>query len=529
MIFALTKHVFNKRSIPYVQKITGRCYNVISATNLKVLRKYALTNDPCSLKIELLRVVEEDSSFSEVDNFPKIIAQICVNRRCTELTLAFEILGCLEGAKSKSMMLGLYEVLDKCVKCGHIDDAMKAYFKLRSINEKLDLSGKQSLLTVLAQNCRLCDIIVVLNDHFITDEDLVLVSEPLIMTGNMKIFTKLFEKYVSESIMTSCAKESDEVARVIRSVMYARMRRYSQLCEPSVEEKNAIKKTFQILQTYHSKFDTRDVFQWPSYFQLCQLIEIEKERMSPNEIAAYEVILTDDEFRAINRLPRFEVTNFPYIVEGDDLDHLELLDTKKIKDLSSEIKKKCPSRVLLYSSRIFPEAYSAEMRHLKEKNLAKFFNRLSLYDNTSYSLIGAKLDDTFLDDDSDSEDEDGYNSMETNYNSDDYEESDSDDSDDDLDNDSDTEHELLSLFNEYSKLEEEAFMRMNRTVRTLLPPSFKLNDITQTLERRKPSISLEFSEDIFDIVAEPTVWPHVIMPGGFILHRNEKKDPAVKN
>ena len=525
MIVTLTKHVSNRRSISYVQRVTARFFNIISKTNLKVLKKYALMNDPSGLKVELLRVVKEDSSYSEIDNFPKITAQICVNRRFTELNLAFEILDCLEGAKSRSLMLGLYELLDKCVKCGHLDDAMTAYFKLRSISEKLDLSTKQSLLTILAQECRICDISVVLNDHFITDEDLVLVSEPLIMTGNMKFFTKLFERYVSESRIVSGAEESDKLARVIRSVIYARIRRYSQLSEPSVEEKNAMKKMFEILQTYHSKSDDQDVFEWPSYFQSCQLIEIEKERMSPNEIAVYEVILTDDEFRAINRLPRFETTDFPYVVEGDDHDHVDLLDTKKINDLSSEIKKKYPSRVLLYSSSIFPEAHSAEMKHLKEKNLVKLFNRLSLYDNTSYSLIGAKLDDGSVDDYSDSDDEDGYDSTETNYSSDDYDESDSDDSDDD----SDIEDELLSLFKEYSKLEEVTFTRTNRTVRTLLPPSFKLNDITQTLERRRPSISLAFSEDIFDIGAEPTVWPHIIMPGGFILHRNEKKDPALKN
>lgn len=487
-----------------------------------------------ALKVELLRVAQEDSSFSEMDNFPKITAGVCVNRKGAELNLAFEILCCLEEAKPKSMMLGLYELVDKCVECGYVDDAMKAYFKLRSMSEKLDFSGKQCLLTILAQECRICDIMLVLDDHFVTDEDLVIISEPLIMTGNMRTFTKIFEKYLSETSSANSLECSDRVARVLRSVMYARMRRYSQSCEPSHEEKSAIKKTFQILQKYHAKWNSREVFECPSYFQTCQLIELERERLSPNEIAVYEIILTDEEFRAINRLPRFESAHFPYVVEGDDDDHLEALDTKKIKDLSTDIKKKYPSRVLLYNSTIFPGAYDIEMKNLKEKNLSRFIDRVSLCDNISYSLIGARSDDALVesdsDNDSDSDDEDGYGSMETNDGSDEFDESDSEDSDDD-DTDSlfETENELLSLFNECSRLEEATFVRMNRTVRTLLPPSFKLNDITQTLERRKPSISLVFSEDIFDIGAEPAVWPRLITPGGFILHKNEKKDPALKN
>ena len=530
-MLASMRHSSSSRCLVSLDRMGTRLFGSISKINCKILRNFALTKNPSALKTELLRVAKEGKGFSDTVSLPKITAQFCVNKKHVEFDLAFEILGCLEEAKPKTMLLGLFELVDKCIECGHIDDAMKGYLKLKDIDEKLDVSGKQRLLSVLAFECRICDIMTIANDHSMTDGDLVIIAEPLIMTGNMKQFNSLLQKFLSDKSNLTNEQRSERIARVLRSVIYARMRRHIQQGELTPHEKNGVKELFKMLQNYHSKVDTDGIAGSPSYFQTCQLFEMEKERLGPNELSVFDFSLSEEECRATNRLPKFEVTSFPYVVEGDDEQHLNYIDSKKIKDLSSQLKKKDPSRVLLYRSTIFPDSYEIEMKLLREKNMERFSERIFMHEHMSYSLIGAVSDSVVedSDSDSDSDNEGGYDSMETQFDEEEFDESGDDDSDDDSDSDYESDTELLSLFTEYTRLKEASFARTNRTVRTLLPPSFKVNDITQTLEKKNPSIYLEFSEDIFDFGQEPTAWPRIIMPGGFILHKNEKKDPSVKN
>ena len=68
-----------------------------------------------------------------------------------------------------------------------------------------------------------------------------------------------------------------------------------------------------------------------------------------------------------------------------------------------------------------------------------------------------------------------------------------------------------------------------QTARTLLPPAFEIYDITRTLERKNPSIRLQYAEEIFYFGHEPSSWPRIFMPGGFILDKSEKKDLSIKN
>lgn len=66
---------------------------------------------------------------------------------------------------------------------------MTAYFHLSDMKEIkfmegiVDVSVKQRLIAALAATCRIDDIEFVLDDNAVTDTDLVLIAEPLIMTG----------------------------------------------------------------------------------------------------------------------------------------------------------------------------------------------------------------------------------------------------------------------------------------------------------------------------------------------------------
>lgn len=229
--------------------------------------------------------------------------------------------------------------------------------------------------------------------------------------------------------------------------------------------------------------------------------------------------------RGTNRLPKFEPTYFPFLVEGDDDIRRDYMGTRNFKDLSSELKRGEPSRVLLYRNTLYPEAYETEMKLLREKNMDKMIEKMCHVDNFSYSLVGAVSDDMeyLSDDDSDSDsDEEGYDSLETQFDED-FDDSDDEDSDDDLEESGPL---MVTLVAEFAKLHE-GFSRA-KTARTLLPPSFQINDITKTLERRNPPVTLQFAEELFDVPYEPSSWPCIFMPGGFILNKNEKKDVTLQ-
>jgi hypothetical protein len=511
-----------------LSKISIRCHGSITKTNSRILKNLAVSRNPKALKAELLRVVKENSGIAPNINFPKLTAQLCVSKKNVEFDLAFEILGCLEEEKPNSMLLGLYELIDKCVDCDRTDDAMKVYSRLKNMNEKLDAPGTLRLLTALSSECRIPEIVDFLEDHQITDCDLTIISEPLIMSGNMKLFNKYLRRFMEQKNVSNQPESSERVARVIRSIMYARLRRYIQLGELTVEEKGAIKDTLMILQNYHELKIHPDVSETLSFFQAFQLHELEimSERLTQTDLADYDIDMTYHEIRGTNRLPKFEPIHFPFVVEGDDDIRRDWMGSKTIKDLSTELKRRDPSRVLLYRNTLFPDAYEIEMRHLREKNMDKLLEKVFQFDTFSYSLIGAVSDDTEIlsddEDDSDS-DEDGYDSQDTQFDED-FEDSNGEDSDDESE---DGEQMMVTLIAEYAQLHEIGYSRA-KTPRTLLPPSFHIHDITRTLEKRSPSVTLQYAEDLFDVPYEPSSWPRIFMPGGFILHKSEKKDATLQ-
>ena len=527
MLFNITRASSKLMGFKAFKIISTRAFQSLTNSNKRIFKNLAVSKNHEALKIELLRVVAEASGTSDNDNFPKLTAQICVNEKKVEFDLAYEILVCLEEAKPKSMLLGLYELMDKCVDCKHLNDAMKVLTSLRNINENLDATGRHRLLTALSIDCRIKEIMIVLDHTYITAEDLTVVAEPLIMTANMKLFNALLRKFMEQSGISGSPEGNERVAEVIRSIIYARMRRHIQFGELTSEERVAIKDTLTMLQQYHALSIHVDVTQSESYFHACQLHDLERDRLSQSEMAEVEMIYR--ETHETNRLPIFEPSNFPYMIESDEALYRDMMGRKGIKDLTSELKRRYPSRVLLYSNAMFQDSYEAEKRLMKERNMEKFFERSFCEERDSYSLIGALEDDRLQgsDDESDSDD-DGYDSLDTQYDSEDIHDTVSN-SDSDSDSDSDREEVDIDAFiSEYDDFNEFSFVRRHRVARTLLPAAFPINDITGFLEKKDNAPPLQFSEDIFDFGREPPSWPRVLMPGGFILSRNERKDSAMK-
>ena len=526
MMLALLKPS-NLRGICVSSQISSRFHGSISKTNVNILKELAISRNHTALKSELLRVVREVPGENNNCNFSKLISVICVNKNTAKCDLAFEMLECLGQEKPHSLLLGLFDLIDKCVDFGHLNDALKVYAKLKSKNEKLDAPGRNRLLAALSSECRIKEILAITKENSVTDCDLVTISQPLIMSGNMKLFVEIFRRFLNQKCIVNVPEESERVARVIRSIIYARMRRHIQCSDLTRDERSAIKETLTLLEKYHALPIHVDVIQSQSYFRMCQLHELEKERLSETELSVFDIDTSYQKYGATDRLPEFEVSNFPFVVEGDDVSHKTLVGTKTVRDLTWEMKKKDSSRVLMYSKLIFPDAYEVEMKQLKEKHLVDFIEKTFQHDYLYNSLLHASEDDVYESDSDLSSEDEGYDSMETQSGNgfDGSEDDDSDlDSDDELEND-----ELSSFLVKYTGLNEFMSQHVFRTARTLLPPAFEIHDITRTLERKNPSIRLQYVEEVFDFGHQPSSWPRIFMPGGFILDKSEKRDLSLKN
>jgi hypothetical protein len=455
---------------------------IISETNLNILRSCVLSNNNEALEKELLVHAKPKQSLS------KIIADLCINEKTVEFELAFGMLKCLEVFKPKSVTLGLYELVDKCIECNHIDAAMNAYSRLQS---KLDVSGKERLLKALSYECRVDDVMFVLSDRHVTDSDLVIVAQPLIMSGNIQLFAGLFDKYLTQESIVNPLQCPERVARVIRSIIHASLRRFIKRSDPSVKETEGILDIFIKLKAYHIRLQTSnpnylDISRSQSFLLSYQLYAILKERMEGRELDI-DLLLKDCEYGSIvngcketlnnfnvSLLPQFESVPFPYLVEGDGQKHIENIHRVRINDLTSELKRQDPSKVLLYRDSLYPEVYENELKLMDQKTLyGIIIDEMVTGQNNPFISANEDDSDSDSDSDSDGDSDSDIDSLESQF--------------DDEDDDDSEDEEDISMLSE----------QMRRTGRSSKPPSFALDDLTHLLESEDPSLKLRYSENIF--------------------------------
>ena len=294
-------------------------YGSITRSNKNILSDCLQTRNPIALITELKRISNDGASASKypgstsaTENLAEMIARLLICRSSSKLSMAFQVLECLNEIKPEILVFGIYEIIDKCVEHGHIDDAMKAYERLQNLNIQLDVFRKERLMSALAPRCRVDDIIALLSDHSVTDSDLVLSAEPLIMSGKVSIYGSFLNKYLDQSSdLEDPFQCPEEVARVTRSIMAARLRRFFDSSEPSEDENDGMLDILTTLQTYHMNLLCSPLpkhagsLDSQSYFQSRQLCEIEKDRglemIQTNFLSSHQLELLD-------HLPEFEIT-----------------------------------------------------------------------------------------------------------------------------------------------------------------------------------------------------------------------------
>ena len=290
----------------------------ISSSKKTDLLDHCLRRKPIHLMAELRSISDSKhnrislSTTSTKEDFGEIIAGICVQQKGTHIDFAFEMLECLNDHTPGSMASGAVELVDRCVEYKHIQDAMKSYKRLRSMSLLLDTPRKNRLVSMLAASCRVSDLIAVISDHSITDTDLSVSAEPLIMSGKVITYSNLLNRFLDQKRNSHDPIQSpDEVARVIRSIMAARLKRYYDSSAPSEDENEGMLDILTTLEDYFIRLQCSIVTNYAgalssqSYFQNRQLCEMEKERgieMNHNhKLSIHQLELVD-------HLPEFEVT-----------------------------------------------------------------------------------------------------------------------------------------------------------------------------------------------------------------------------
>lgn len=312
--------------LPFTRRgaIIRTSYRYISSSKQKDLLDYCLRRKPLLLMDELLSISAIKrrsislSTTSTKESFSEIIAKMCVQKKETQIDFAFEMLECLNDHTPGSMSSGAIELVDRCVEYRHIQDAMKTYRRLRSMSLLLDTPQKDRLVSALASSCRVSDLIEVISDHSITDIDLSVSAEPLIMSGKVITYSILLNRFLDQKRNDHDPIQSPgEVARVIRSIMAARLKRYFDSSAPSEDENEGMVDILMTLEDYFMRLqcsensDYADILSSQSYFQNRQLCEMEKQRgleMNHNHG------LSSRQLELVDHLPEFETTGKHFVL-----------------------------------------------------------------------------------------------------------------------------------------------------------------------------------------------------------------------
>lgn len=298
--------------------IIGTSFRDISSSKKNDLLDYCQRRKPIRLMAELLSI--HDSKHNRIspsttpmkENFGEIIARICIQKIGTQIDFAFEMLECLNDHTPGSMASGALVLVDRCVEYRHIEDAMKTYKRIRSMSLLLDTPRKDRLVSLLASCCRVSDLTAVISDHSITDTDLSVSAEPLIMSGKVITYSNLLNRFLDQKRNSHDPIQSPEdVSRIIRSIMAARLKRYYDSSAPSEDENEGMQDILITLDDYFIRLQCSiisshaNTLSSQSYFQNRQLCEMEKERgleMNHNhKLPVHQLELVD-------HLPEFEAT-----------------------------------------------------------------------------------------------------------------------------------------------------------------------------------------------------------------------------
>jgi len=146
------------------------------------------------------------------------------------------------------MLLGMIELLEECLQYDYTNDAILVLHRLRNMGSRLSSHTLERLVGKLLVECRVDDALDIIESYPMSDGLLVLLAEPLIMSGRVHEFSQCFNKFLctpvivfpyetltrKNALLRSEEKEqkqqqlvaSHKVYRVVKALFLARTRRF---------------------------------------------------------------------------------------------------------------------------------------------------------------------------------------------------------------------------------------------------------------------------------------------------------------
>jgi hypothetical protein len=417
-----------------------------------------------------------------IPSVPKMVADLVGQYSdVINSNLAIDTVVCLSQVKAHYHHIGLLHLLDAYLEIGDLKGAQDCHERLKKDNLPIDQACVERFIAVAAQQCSISHMKAILQTHPISRNILVVVAEPLIMSGYTKTFSQLLEKYLSLEPTPKPA----EVSIIVKQVLRARVRRSLTDCPLSSLEEEGAEQIEVLFSEYVDKFEDgsesitmaeeialRGI---ENYIGFCSDWDGEN---APEGLPYSQY----DQSQLVTDLPTFNYLEEQRMIPA----HHDISSAPNpshrflFEDITAQIAQQRPFVYPLYRGMLFDNEAKRELLYAE-----------AVANDVLFSLDGTEI---FAQDDASDDESDEFGSREN----DEFDEDDDDDMDDDDDDDNEVTYEL-----EMDDVEEEEFfdnMRSAGTATTLAHHDF--NDMSQSIKSSYPTIMIEYAEDIFDGISE---------------------------
>lgn len=313
--------------------------SVLGDSNLKKIAEIVGRNNGSELlselkKMDSLAFKPSSSLFRSKRlsrSMTKIVADIYVSNRSASVEKACDALDCLQAVLPSARINGLADLINACIDKRHCSAAVSAYYKATEAGFYLDLLTQRRLVKLLCLEGRIDDLLSIIkasgvsaavrsynklnnsgnNSHAsIMDNCILYLAEPLIMSGCTEAYCDILVMYLQKR-KSKWQQSSMDIAHVISSIIYAKIRRDTYHLKINPSEQAGIHRMLHALRCYHvdiaaeCKASGVSVTSLQSYMATASLDKLDKDPM----------IVMDEMFLAM--LPKVDLsgTHFPFLIE----------------------------------------------------------------------------------------------------------------------------------------------------------------------------------------------------------------------
>ena len=310
-------------------------------SNLKKISEIVRRNNGSELlselkKIDAFKPVDTSVSLFRTNrrlnrSMTKVVADLYVSNRGASIEKAYDVFDCLQAVLPSARLNGLVDLINACIDKRLSAAAVRAYYKAIEEGFYLDLLTQRRLVKLLCLEGRVNDLLSIVRASGVSasakghnkldsvagnihasmlDNCILYLAEPFLMSGCTEVYCDLLVHHLHRR-KAKWQQSSAEIAHVISSVIYAKIRRDTYHVKITPSEQAGIHRMLHVLRCYHvdiaadCKASGKSVTSLHSYSAAANLEKLDRNPM----------IVMDEMFLAL--LPPVDLsgTNFPFLIE----------------------------------------------------------------------------------------------------------------------------------------------------------------------------------------------------------------------